>query len=204
MVKQNAQFKWTKIEKNAFSKIKTIVAHAPSLKGPVFDKDFILYTFASDDSLAAVLTQKEDGGDEFPISFMSTGLQGAELNYPAIDKQAYAVFKAVKQFRPYILKNRTKVIVPYPAVRSLFVEKELVERRDNWVTSLQEYDLEFKPASIVKGQGLCRLMAENGNNNEHAWENEAESHLMDVCPLFTANESWYRDLVHYLHEGLFP
>ena len=36
---------------------------------------------------------------------MSTGLQGAELNYPAVDKQAYAVFKAVKQFRPYILKN---------------------------------------------------------------------------------------------------
>ena len=62
MVKQSAQFKWTEIEKNAFRKIKTVVAHAPSLKIPDFDKDFILYTFASDDSLAAVLTQKEDGG----------------------------------------------------------------------------------------------------------------------------------------------
>ena len=89
---------------------------------------------------------------------MSTGMQGAELNYPAMDKQAYAVFKAVKQFRPYILKNQTKVIIPHPAVRSLFVQKELGERRGNWVTALQEYDLEFKPASIVKGQGLCRLM----------------------------------------------
>ena len=95
--------------------------HSPSLKSPDFDKDFILYTFTSDDSLAAVLTHKEDGGDEFPISFMSTGLQGAKLNYPAIDKQAYTVFKVVKQFRPYILKNRTKVIVPHPAMRSLFV-----------------------------------------------------------------------------------
>ena len=34
MVKQNAQFKWTEIENNAFSKIKTVVAHAPSLKIP--------------------------------------------------------------------------------------------------------------------------------------------------------------------------
>ena len=67
-----------------------------------------------------MLTYKEDGGDEFPVSFMSTSLQGAELNYPAIDKQAYTVFKAVKQFRPHILKNRTKVIIPHPAVRSLF------------------------------------------------------------------------------------
>ena len=80
MVKQSVQFKWTDVEKNSFSKIKTSVAHAPSLKSPDFEKDFILYTFGSDDSIAVVLTQKEDVGDEFPISFMSTGLQGGELN----------------------------------------------------------------------------------------------------------------------------
>ena len=91
------------------------------LKSPNFEKDFILYTFASDISLAAVLTQKQEGGDEYPMSFMSTSLQGVELNYPAVDKQAYAVFKVVKLFKPYILKNRTKVIVPHPTVRSFFV-----------------------------------------------------------------------------------
>ena len=58
-------------------------------------------------------------GDEYAISFMSTSWQGAEMNYPAIDKHVYAVFKVVKQFRPYILKNRTKVIVPHPIVRTL-------------------------------------------------------------------------------------
>ena len=100
-----------------------------------------MYTFASDNSLAAVLTEKEEGGDEYPISFMSTGLQGAELNYPVVDKQAYVVFKAVKKFRPYILMNCTKVIVPHPAVQYLFVQKELGERRGNWVTSLQEYNV---------------------------------------------------------------
>ena len=76
------------MEKNAFSKIKTSIAHAPSLKSPNFKKDFILYTFTSDDSLAVVLTQKEDGGDEYPISFMITSLQGAELNYLVVNKQA--------------------------------------------------------------------------------------------------------------------
>ena len=25
--------------------------------------------------------------------------------------------------------------------------------------------------------------------------------MVDVCPLFTAPKSWYRDLVHYLQEG---
>ena len=74
MVKQSVQFKWNDVEKNSFSKIKTSISHALSLKSPNFEKDFISYTFASDDSLAVVLTQKEDGEDEYPISFMSTGL----------------------------------------------------------------------------------------------------------------------------------
>ena len=126
------------------------------------------------------------------------------MNYPVVDKKYYAVFKTVKQFRPYILKNQTKVIFPHPVVRSHFIQKELGERRGNWVTTLQEYDLEFKPASIVKGQGLCKQMTENEKNEEHAWEDEAELHVMEVCPLFTAPESWYRDLVHYLQAGLFP
>ena len=70
MIKQSVQFKWTDSEKDSFNKIKTSIAHAPSLKSPNFEKDFILYTFASNDSLAAVLTQKEEGGDEYPMSFM--------------------------------------------------------------------------------------------------------------------------------------
>ena len=56
MVKQSVQFKWIDSENGAFNKIKTSIAHAPSLKSPNFEKDFILYTFALDDSLAVVLT----------------------------------------------------------------------------------------------------------------------------------------------------
>ena len=56
MVKQSVQFKWNDVEKNAFSKIKKSIAHAPSLKSPNFKKYFILYTFASNDSLAVMLT----------------------------------------------------------------------------------------------------------------------------------------------------
>ena len=120
---------------------------------------------------------------------MSTGLQGAELNYPTVDKQSYVFFKEVKKFRPYILKNHTKVIVPHPVVRSLFVQKELGERRGKWVTALQEYDLEIKPATIFKGKGLCKLMAEIQDNEYNNWDNGAELHMMDVCLLFTTLES---------------
>ena len=91
---------------------------------------------------------------------MSTNLQGAESNYPFIYKQAYAIYKAVKHFRSYILKNHTKVIVPHPIVSSLFTQQEMGEIRGNWMAVVQEFDLDIKPAKIVKGQGLCKLVVE--------------------------------------------
>jgi hypothetical protein len=90
---------------------------------PDFSKDFTLYTFTSDRSYVVVLTQKNDDNNEIPISFMSYAFKGAELKYPTVDQQDFVVFKAVKHFRPYLLKSRTKVIAPYPAVRNLLVQK---------------------------------------------------------------------------------
>jgi len=55
----------------------------------------------------------------------------------------------MKHFRPYLLKARTKVIITHPTIRSLFVQREMGEWRWNWINSLQEYDLEIKPAKIV-------------------------------------------------------
>jgi hypothetical protein len=83
---------------------------------------------------------------------MRTNLQGSELNYPTIDKQAYVVYKAVKHFRSYILKNHTKVSVPHPTVRSLFTQQDMRERRGNWMVVFQECDLDIKPTKLLKGQ----------------------------------------------------
>ena len=67
--------------------------------------------------------------------------------------------------------------------------------------TLKEYNLELKPTTIVKGQGIYKLMAEIEDNEDNNWDNEAELHMVDVCPLFIAPESWYRDLIHFLQEG---
>jgi len=82
---------------------------------------------------------------------MSSGLKGVELNYPEVDKHAYVVFKFVKHFRPYLIKSKTKVIFLYPVVRNLLVQKDLGEKRANWIITLQQYNLDIKLAKIVKG-----------------------------------------------------
>jgi hypothetical protein len=188
----------------AFKNIKIVVVVAPSLRRPYFTKDFLLYMFASDHSLAIVLTQKDEEGDEYRVAFMSTGLQGVELNYPPVDKQAFVVYNSIKQFRPYILKNHTKVVVPYPGIRSLFFQRELGERRGNWMITLQEYDLEIKPSNIVKGHGLCKLVTQGTSDEEQeedGWQDEPMMYAQQVPYVPAIKGSYYNDLKYYLHHG---
>ena len=86
MINEDSNFKWKKERRESFDKIKEAIAKDPTLQSPNFDNEFILYTFASDHSIAAVLTQKNEKGEEFPISFMRTRLQGVVLSYPTINK----------------------------------------------------------------------------------------------------------------------
>lgn len=39
------------------------------------------------------------------------------------------------------------------------MQMEVGEKRANWVTALQEYDVEIRPAKIVRGQGVCKMLA---------------------------------------------
>jgi hypothetical protein len=116
MIRKDIKFKWDDEQKYAFNNIKVAIYQAPMLRSPDFNRYFNLYTFASDQSLVVILTRKDDDSKEAPMSLMSTNIQGFDLNYPSIDKISYAVYKAGKHFRSYILKNHTKLIVPHPVV----------------------------------------------------------------------------------------
>jgi len=84
MIKKNSVFKWGSAEKEAFELIKQSIINAPALNTPNFSNHFTLYTIASNSSYAAVLTQLNNHNLEAPISFFSSNLQGAELNYSEV------------------------------------------------------------------------------------------------------------------------
>ena len=205
MIKKDSNFKWTKDRKVAFEKIKESIS--PTLQSPNFDNEFIIYTFTSDHSIVVVLTQKNEDREEFPVSFMSIGLQEAELKYPAIKKQSFTVFKAIKNFRPYLLRSHTKIIVPHTAIRALLIQKEPGDRRGNWLTTSKEYDLEIKLAKLVKGQGLCKLTEESQDpqmEQEEGWENEVDLMYNEVLYMLASTNSWYNDMKYYLTHASGP
>eukprot|EP00253_Pinus_taeda_P032759 PITA_32759 len=78
-------------------------------------------------------------------------------------------------------------------------QKDVGEKRANWVTALQEYDAEIKPVNIVKGQGFCKMLAGASLISEIP---PSEVQMYEVS--LNDVESLYADIIFYLKNGYAP
>ena len=62
MLKKNSEIKWTKQVRASFHDIKQAITSALVLVSLDFGKDFFIFSFAFDDTIAAVLLQKNTDG----------------------------------------------------------------------------------------------------------------------------------------------
>ncbi|XP_059073231.1 uncharacterized protein LOC131874037 [Cryptomeria japonica] len=151
-MKGNEVFRWSERGKRASSQIKSAIADAPTLMYLDFNKDFNVYCYASDSTLSAILTQNHDDNVEVPIAFMSIPLKERELKYSIVKKQAFAVVKAVKQFRFYILNSHSNIYVPDTIVKTILTQQEIgLSKRASWIAKVREYDIDIKPTKLVRG-----------------------------------------------------
>lgn len=84
------------------------------LISPDCTKDFHIFSFASEHTVAGVFLEKNVEDLEQPISFYSKILRDASQNYDIMDKQAYSLVRELKEFRPYILHSH--IIPPIPSI----------------------------------------------------------------------------------------
>jgi hypothetical protein len=121
MLKKNSEVKWTNEAKASFQHIKKVISEAPVLASLDYTKEFLIFSFASEHTIAAVLLQKNDEGFEQPIAFFSRILRDAELKYDILEKQAYAMLKALKDFRTYVLHSKIIAYVPSSFVKDILL-----------------------------------------------------------------------------------
>ena len=81
MLRKEHEIKWMVGAKKAFKDIKQAISEAPVLISPYFEKYFLVFLYASEHIVAAVLLQKNDRGEEQPIAFFSKILRDGELRY---------------------------------------------------------------------------------------------------------------------------
>jgi hypothetical protein len=96
MLKKDNNFKWSVEAKKSFADIKKALTEAHVLVSPNFSKEFIIFSFSSEHTIAGVLLQKNEQNLEQPISFYRKALRYSTLKYDIMEKQAYALVKALK------------------------------------------------------------------------------------------------------------
>jgi hypothetical protein len=123
-----------------------------------------------------------------------------------MEKQAYALVKALKAFRVYVLHSKVTTYVPSASVKDILVQPDIDGKRGRWIAKILEFDLEIKPTKLVKGQGLAKLLAESNCEalgvsfiNTRSGSQQAESpNQCSQDGLSLAECAWYRDILYFL------
>eukprot|EP00253_Pinus_taeda_P031060 PITA_31060 len=80
MLKKGSEIKWSEVARKSFDSIKKSIMEAPTLISPNYSKEFHIFYFASNDTLATVLLQADEEGSEHPVAFFRWILRDAELS----------------------------------------------------------------------------------------------------------------------------
>jgi len=199
MLKKYSKVKWIVEAKQAFKEIKMALTTTPILTSPKFDRDFIIFSFALEHIIAAVLLQKDDQGCEKPITFFSKALRDAPLNYKIMEKQDFSLVKAIQDFRVYILYLNVITYMPNVVVKDILTQDGIEGKRGKWIAKILEYDIEIKPTKQIKGQGLAKLMTETNFQalDINELDNEQEMVTPQISQAFLESP-WYADIIHVL------
>ncbi|XP_078249909.1 uncharacterized protein LOC144589343 [Pogona vitticeps] len=73
--KADDRIPWTSDCEAAFQRLKEALINYPVLRAPDFDREFIIYTDASNSGVGAVLCQEDENGGQHPVSYLSRKLQ---------------------------------------------------------------------------------------------------------------------------------
>lgn len=136
---KHVKFVWTEICQKAWEELKELLLNCVVLQFPDPKKPYKLYTDASDYSMGAILVQEDANGIARPVHLISGRFNSAQLNYPTVEKEAYALIFALVKLRPYLYGADVKIYTDHAPLRCLFTKEMKNTRIQRWAILLAEY-----------------------------------------------------------------
>jgi hypothetical protein len=78
-----------------------------------------------------------------------------------VEKHAYALVKAMKSFRVYVIQYEIMDYVPSSVVKEILVQPDCEGKRGKWITKILEYNLTINLTQLIKCRVLFKLMTES-------------------------------------------
>ncbi|XP_078233562.1 uncharacterized protein LOC144583533 [Pogona vitticeps] len=150
--KTDDRIPWTSDCEEAFQRLKQALINYPVLRAPDFDREFIIYTDASNSGVGAVLCQEDENGDQHPVSYLSRKLQKGERHLATVEKECLAIVYAIQKAKPYIWGRHFILCTDHSPLQWLKTMKTHNSKLMRWALNLQDYDFEVK---VVRGSVNC-------------------------------------------------
>lgn len=140
LVRKDIIFNWNEECQVAFEELKKSLTSQPVLRQPDLEKEFLLYTDASNYAIGAVLSQKDEENREYVISYASRLLKGAEVHYGISEKEALGIVWSVKYFRHYLYGKHFKIITDHSALKYIMNIQDANGKLARWAIYLSAFD----------------------------------------------------------------
>lgn len=151
LTRKNANIgNWNNDCDTAFAALKEHLISAPIMRAPDWSRAFRCHTDASQLAVGGTLTQRDDAGSEYVISFFSKRLSPAEENYSANDRELLGLVYFLQRFRCYLEGTEFEVLTDNQVLKHFFSKTQLSRREARWVEFLGHFGI--SQLTLVKGK----------------------------------------------------
>ena len=170
----NPVLPWGEEQQSAFEKLKEeLCTEGRAIKRVNPDKPLLLYTDWSRRGIGAVLSQKDDDGQEYICMAISRSLNAAEAKYSSWQGEMLAAVWSIKHFRHYLHGRKFTVITDHKPLVWLMTNPNLTGHHARWALALQEFDftIEHRPGAMHQNADILSRFHRSRRRTslEHAW-----------------------------------
>ena len=179
LTKKYARFSWDKDCQNAFEYLKESLSVVPLLTYPDVNKDYILYTDASDCAVGSVLTQMHEekingevSVEERPIYFLSHKMSDSQIkSYGTVEKECFAIYYALDKLHHYLHNAKFVIRTDHEPLKYLLHAPFKNRRIEKWVVFIQSFNAKVE---YLKGTDntVADLLSRSPDKNELTSESD--------------------------------
>jgi hypothetical protein len=91
--------------------------------------------------------EQVENGVRRPVAYYSKTLNKSQRNWPAYDKELYAIIQATKQWKPYLAGKKFTIYTDHMPLKYLHSKEHLPHRHADYLEwlSLFDFDVQYKP-----------------------------------------------------------
>ena len=172
--------------RGSFSKIERKMIDTPILAYPDFEKEFILDTDASFDTIGAVLSQKDTYGRERVIAYGSHKMNKHELGYCVTRKELLAIYYFTQNFKHVLYGKRFLLRTDHKAITFMLNTKNpITPQFQTWINFLSSLDMRMEYRKGEKhsnadamSRNSCELCSQCQTMHEEAKKGKIKTRIL--------------------------